>query len=261
MDEQEIITIDTGEDAIVDLFEDYARKKYKKRATFDHELRILRQLTVHPNIIRVLSCDDAKIEIYLERFDFDLLMILNQQKSIDHREIISSLYHAVNHCHNSMLVHRDIKLENIFLKNNGHLVLGDFARGRFAPRTLHSITFDGTTVYGAPEALRGICDLKNDIWSLAIVIFCMIEKQMPFIEDDTISTPTCKEQIQIIEANQMENCFSRDKWTGEYMLKLQEILILMLETDYQKRVNIKAFEPLIGLKLEGNQSLQQKSVA
>ena len=34
--------------------------------------------------------------------------------------------YAVNHLHNLRIVHRDIKLENVMVKNDGHVVLGDF---------------------------------------------------------------------------------------------------------------------------------------
>ena len=33
---------------------------------------------------------------------------------------------AVNHLHSLGIIHRDIKLENVMVKNDGHVVLGDF---------------------------------------------------------------------------------------------------------------------------------------
>jgi serine/threonine protein kinase len=85
---------------------------------------------------------------------------------------------AVNHLHRLGIIHRDIKLENVMLKNDGHVVLGDFdlsvrlpveAPGSPAPRPASGGSVRvgkgnafktrgvcGTLPYMAPEVLRNM---------------------------------------------------------------------------------------------------------
>ncbi|KAH9959350.1 kinase-like domain-containing protein [Russula dissimulans] len=82
---------------------------------------------------------------------------------------------AVNHLHSLGIVHRDIRLENVMVKNDGHVVLGEFglairleAPRSLAPRLSRSVRKEknnafkisgvcGTLPYMAPEVL---CDME-----------------------------------------------------------------------------------------------------
>ena len=90
---------------------------------------------------------------------------------------------AVAHCHCAGLVHRDIKPENVLLDCDFTPVLCDFSRALFAPEPIFA-RFAGTYAYGAPEAKRGRCCTANDVWSLGIVFFCIVEMLFPFDSDD-----------------------------------------------------------------------------
>jgi eukaryotic-like serine/threonine-protein kinase len=83
---------------------------------------------------------------------------------------------AVNHLHGLGIIHRDIKLENVMVKNDGHVVLGDFdlavrletaSSPSPAPRPSGSLRGGngnalktrgvcGTLPYMAPEVLRNM---------------------------------------------------------------------------------------------------------
>jgi serine/threonine protein kinase len=81
---------------------------------------------------------------------------------------------AVDHIHSLGIIHRDIKLENVMLKNDGHVVLGDFglaarleSSGSPSRRRGGSVRVDmrnavktrgvcGTLPYMAPELLRNM---------------------------------------------------------------------------------------------------------
>jgi len=81
---------------------------------------------------------------------------------------------AVNHLHSLGIIHRDIKLENVMVKNDGHVVLGDFdlavhleTASASAPRPSGSLRGGkddavktrgvcGTLPYMAPEVLRNM---------------------------------------------------------------------------------------------------------
>ncbi|KAF8489874.1 kinase-like domain-containing protein, partial [Russula emetica] len=60
---------------------------------------------------------------------------------------------VVNHLHSLGIIHQDIKLENVMVKNDGHVVLGDFD---LASNTLKTRSVCGTLPYMAPEVLRNM---------------------------------------------------------------------------------------------------------
>ena len=74
-----------------------------------------------------------------------------------------------------MIIHRDLKLSNIFLDNEGNLKLGDFGLAA----KVHTIgqrrrSMCGTPNYIAPEILS--CEghsFEVDIWSFGIVMYTL----------------------------------------------------------------------------------------
>ena len=215
------VTIDIGTDAIVQLRGHYAIKNYKHRETYRHELKMLKHLQRHPNIIKYLRHNPDTHSISFIRYFGDLMTLLLKNTCPPLSNHLCTLYRAIQYCHTMFLVHRDIKPENILVKTNGDAVLCDFARSRYAPWTL-PIKFDGTYMYGAPEALEGKCNLKNDIWSLGVVIFCMVEGQMPFEED---------------EKNKELN-FDESYWRTDVHSRIRGILPHMLDSNFETRAAI-----------------------
>eukprot|EP00048_Salpingoeca_helianthica_P005629 m.89750 g.89750 ORF g.89750 m.89750 type:complete len:709 (-) comp13672_c0_seq2:22-2148(-) len=79
---------------------------------------------------------------------------------------------ALQHIHERKVLHRDLKTNNIFLRN--HVIkLGDFGIARVLANTFdEATTFAGTPYYMSPEALQ--CagyNSKSDIWALGCVLF------------------------------------------------------------------------------------------
>ena len=161
-----------------------AQKLYRSQATFAHERGVLGQLPPHPNIARILLEDRDALVITFERVRHgDLMRWLLQGRALSDERCAAGLLRGLAHCHRFYLAHCDIKPENILLNDDGEAVLCDFARAAFAPEPLQK-KFHGTRAYAAPEALRGICCIANDLWALGMVFFCMVERAMPFDSDD-----------------------------------------------------------------------------
>ncbi|XP_063151361.1 ribosomal protein S6 kinase-related protein [Candoia aspera] len=77
------------------------------------------------------------------------------------------------------IVHRDIKMENILLDEQGHLKLADFGLSRHLPRGKRAFTICGTLQYMAPEVLRGgPYTHAADWWSLGVLLFAMATGQV-----------------------------------------------------------------------------------
>ena len=98
------------------------------------------------------------------------------------RLIFAQLLDGLEVIHNSNVVHRDIKLENIMLGNDYTLKYVDFG---FATEKSNGYltTYLGTPNYAAPELhmKRPYLGVYEDIFSLGVTLFITVTGYMPFI--------------------------------------------------------------------------------
>merc|ERR1711871_1330679 len=96
----------------------------------------------------------------------------------------SQLMQAVQHCHQRGVAHRDIKLENIGVAEDGVLKLLDFGLAK-PNQSQHSRLHDlcGSKNYLAPEVStlgpNGYNGFVADVWSCGIVLFAMLAGFFP----------------------------------------------------------------------------------
>ncbi|CAH8567118.1 unnamed protein product [Heterobilharzia americana] len=137
----------------------------------------------HPNIVQY--CDSFEesgwLYIIMEYCDQgDLYTKINKQNGVLMPETLILDYFvqislALKHIHDRMILHRDIKTQNVFLTSKGRLKLGDFGIAKVLNHTLDlARTCIGTPYYLSPE----ICenkpyDHKSDIWALGCVLYEM----------------------------------------------------------------------------------------
>ena len=91
------------------------------------------------------------------------------------KKIFNDLNKAIKILHQNNIIHRDIKLENIFMKFEGAsdfvIKLGDFGCSKINNFESKCSTNCGTLLYMAPEILKGdLYDYKCDLYSLGVCL-------------------------------------------------------------------------------------------
>uniref|UniRef100_A0A1A9X1H9 non-specific serine/threonine protein kinase n=1 Tax=Glossina brevipalpis TaxID=37001 RepID=A0A1A9X1H9_9MUSC len=98
---------------------------------------------------------------------------------------IAEVVLALEHLHKLGIIYRDIKLENILLDRQGHIVLADFGLSKiFSSESDHrAYSYCGTLDYMAPELVsvsRGGHDLAVDWWAVGVLTYELLTGTSPF---------------------------------------------------------------------------------
>ena len=153
-----------------------------------YEVNVLKSLN-HPYIIKHIEsfCEKNQLCIVMEYADSgDLGKLIKSQQQIGiylKEDIILNwfvqLCFALKYLHEKKIIHRDLKLSNVFLCSSGDVKLGDFGIAKILnSREEFAKTLVGTPYYLSPEiCMKKKYNSKSDIWSLGCVLFeCMFLK-------------------------------------------------------------------------------------
>src|SRR5690554_6077138 len=143
----------------------------------------------HPNIVEIFDVgqEDGKHYIVMEIVRGKTLKQLIQQRGaieldealVIMKQVVAGL--AVAHKHN--IVHRDIKPQNILMKDDGTAKIADFgiARSQGATQLTQIDSVMGSVHYMAPETARGEnASNQSDIYSIGIVFYELLVGDVPF---------------------------------------------------------------------------------
>jgi serine/threonine-protein kinase len=161
-----------------------------ERAAFLREGRAACRVQ-HPHVVAVTDAgeDDAYAYLVMELIEGESLSRhLDRVGSLGIArvtEIILPIAAALGEVHRAGIVHRDVKPENILLVPGapGRLVptLVDFGVSAEAPVAPQAERIYGTPEYMAPEqAAGGHVDAAADQYALAVVIFEMLTRRLPY---------------------------------------------------------------------------------
>ncbi len=98
---------------------------------------------------------------------------------------------AIKYLHSHRVIHRDLKLGNLFLNEKMEVKLGDFGlASKLEFDGERKRTICGTPNYIAPEILEGKQghSYEVDIWSLGVIIYTLIIGKPPFETSDVKTT-------------------------------------------------------------------------
>ncbi|XP_019195446.1 PREDICTED: probable serine/threonine-protein kinase At1g54610 isoform X2 [Ipomoea nil] len=144
------------------------------------EITVLRRLD-HPNIMKlegiITSRSSCSIYLVFEYMEHDLsgLLSCSEIKFSDSQIkcFMKQLLSGLEHCHVKGIMHRDIKVSNILVNNEGILKIGDFGLANFvSARSKQPMTSRVVTLwYRPPELLLGATKYGEtvDLWSAGCV--------------------------------------------------------------------------------------------
>ena len=105
--------------------------------------------------------------------------------------VIREIAGALNYAHEKGFVHRDVKPDNILLRDDGSAALTDFGIARAldnVARVTRTGAVVGTPHYMSPEQARGKqIDGRADLYSLGVVLYEMLVGRVPYHADDSLA--------------------------------------------------------------------------
>ena len=148
----------------------------------------------HPHVVSVHDQgeDDGRVFLAMEyvrgrtlRQVLDAHGALNPRASLD---VLDPILEALGAAHRAGYIHRDVKPENVIIREDGVVKVADFGLARAV--SAHTSTTGvvlGTVAYLSPEQVeRGIADARSDVYAAGLVLFEMLTGRQAFSGESPI---------------------------------------------------------------------------
>ena len=149
----------------------------------------------HPNIVEVYDVgeEDGQHYIVMEYIEGKTLkQLLKKRDSLTLTEVIdimTQLTDGIAHAHESYIIHRDIKPQNIMIQDDGRIKITDFgiAMALNATQLTQTNSVMGSVHYLPPEQASGKgTTVKSDIYSMGILMYELLTGTVPFKGDNAV---------------------------------------------------------------------------
>ena len=149
----------------------------------------------HPNIVEMYDVgeDDGEYYIVMEYVEGKTLkQLLKKRGSLTITEVIdimSQITDGMAHAHDSYIIHRDIKPQNIMILENGLIKITDFgiAMALNSTQLTQTNSVMGSVHYLPPEQAAGKgCTIKSDIYSMGILMYELLTGSVPFKGENAV---------------------------------------------------------------------------
>ena len=188
----ELKRVDNGRIFAAKIFDKQGLSNGRSKKKLINEIKIHKKLN-NANIVGFEKFFEDKDNVYIliELCSNQTLKeLVKRRKRLDELEVqcyTLQIIRALRYLHNHKIIHRDLKLGNLFLTNKLELKLGDFGlAAKLEYDGQRRKTVCGTPNYVAPEILekKNGHSYEVDIWSLGVVIYTMLFGTPPFDAND-----------------------------------------------------------------------------
>lgn len=167
----------------------------------------------HPNIVEVYDVgeDNGQYYIVMEYIEGKHLKeLLKKRNKLTIPEVIDIMLQisdGLSVAHDSYIIHRDIKPQNIMIQENGVVKITDFgiAMAMNAAQLTQTNSVMGSVHYLPPEQANGNgSTLQSDIYSMGILMYELLTGKLPYKGDNAVeialkhlkeSLPPIKEEL------------------------------------------------------------------
>ena len=196
---------------------------YKIKSKKDNTIYCLKKINIlsklnHPNLVKYITSyeDEEGIYIIMEFCIYgdlySLLHMVKKKKVYVNEVIIWEIAYqcllGLEYLHSQQIIHRDIKLLNIFMSSNKIVKIGDMGMSKILTKKEMKLSRVGTPLFLAPELImKEKYDFKADIWSLGCSIYHLAKTVPPFNDENLIKLGQA-----IVNDNppELPGCYSED---------------------------------------------------
>jgi len=212
----------------------------------NREADVGKRLQGHDGLAKLETCFETVSNVYLV-FEYvdgaDLFKLMEDRNfrplpEAEVKNLCHQLVDSLIFIHSKKVAHRDIKLDNILLDSKGNTKMIDFGLASMDEDEVYGCrSFVGSPEYVAPEIIqrKPYSGYKADVYSLGMVLYCMIFGQFPFIPEKRFESILNGEEHPALE------------WP-DHLLKFptffvsktaKDLLSAMLEVDPAKRISME----------------------
>ena len=169
------------------------RERFLREGRLSMELR-------HPNIVagsRIEFAGEVPILVFEYIEAVDLKSLIQREGKLPAARAVTLMKQvlaALDHAHDSGVVHRDLKSANVLVTADDVAKLSDFGTAHLrdaADRLTRTGALIGTPRYMAPEqALGQPVTIQSDIYAAGVILFEMLSGQLPFQTGNTVELLT-----------------------------------------------------------------------
>jgi len=194
-----VTSLDTNKEYAVKIVPKANLVKSRARQKLQTEIKIHRTMK-HVGVCEYKHFFEDKVNCYILLelcHNQSMNEMIKRRKYLTEEEtrlLMIQIVDAVSFMHDCNVIHRDLKLGNLFLSKAMNIKVGDFGLAcRVDSTDEKRKTICGTPNYIAPEVIEGNKEKRGhsfevDIWSLGVICFTMLVGKPPYESKDVKST-------------------------------------------------------------------------
>jgi len=205
----------------------------------------------HPNIVKIYDYNIMPFPYFEEELcDSSLDRLKKPLDCAQAAWIIFNVCEGLKYAHARQVIHRDLKPQNILLKN-GIPKISDWGLSKVVTESTSSMTTSFTPYYAAPEQVTNKPkDQRTDIWQVGIILYELVTGSLPFTGDSMLeivanipTTNPVPPGDRNPEAKKIEpvilRCMEKDPAKRyQSVAALQKDLAVFLKMDYKESLQM-----------------------